>query len=71
MGLNVVAGGIVHILLLVVFFAWAGQSGAGTFKIPVDSKMLVIIAVVLAVAGARRRHRAGAAASCASTSSGS
>jgi undecaprenyl-diphosphatase len=52
MGLNVLVGGIVHIGLLVVFFAWAGQSGAGTFRIPVDSKMLVVIAVVLAIAGA-------------------
>jgi len=51
MGLNVLVGGIAHIVLLVVFFAWAGQSSAGTFKIPVDSKMLVIIAVVLALAG--------------------
>jgi glycosyltransferase 2 family protein len=51
MGLNVLAGGIVHVLLLVVFFAWAGQSSAGTFQIPVGSKTLVIIAVLLAVAG--------------------
>jgi undecaprenyl-diphosphatase len=51
MGLNVLVGGIVHVLLLVVFFAWAGRSGAGAFKIPVGSKTLVVIAVLMAVIG--------------------
>ena len=50
MGLNVLAGAIVHAVLLVLFFAWAGQSNSG-FKIPASSKLLVIIAVVLALAG--------------------
>jgi undecaprenyl-diphosphatase len=50
MGLNVLAGGIVHAVLLILFFAWAGQSNSG-FKIPASSKLLVIIAVVLALAG--------------------
>ena len=49
-GLNVVAGGIVHIVLLIVFFAWAGRSGSA-FAIPSSSKLLVVIAVVLAVLG--------------------
>jgi uncharacterized protein (TIRG00374 family) len=47
-------------VLLVVFFAWAGRSSAGAFKIPADSKLLVIIAVVLALIGvvvATRRGR--------------
>ena len=59
MGLNVVAGAIVHIVLLFVFFAWAGK-GTASFKIPTSSKTLVIIAVVLAVVGivaATRRGR--------------
>ena len=59
MGLNVVAGGIVHIVLLFVFFAWAGK-GTASFKIPTNSKTLVIIAVVLAIIGivaATRRGR--------------
>ena len=59
MGLNVIAGGIVHLLLLFVFFAWAGKGNAG-FKIPANSKTLVVIAVVLALAGiaiATRRGR--------------
>jgi glycosyltransferase 2 family protein len=49
-GLNVFAGGIVHVVLLVVFFAWAGRTGGG-FAIPSSSKLLVVIAVLLAVVG--------------------
>jgi undecaprenyl-diphosphatase len=59
MGLNVVAGAIVHIVLLFVFVAWAGK-GTASFKIPANSKTLVIIVVVLAVVGivaATRRGR--------------
>ena len=59
MGLNVVAGGIVHIVLLFVFFAWAGQSTSG-FQVPASSKLLAVLAVVLAVVGiviATRRGR--------------
>ena len=50
-GLNIVAGAIVHIVLLFVFLAWAGQSDTSGFKIPADSKLLVVIAVVLAIIG--------------------
>jgi undecaprenyl-diphosphatase len=50
-GLNSAAGGIVHVVLLFVFLAWAGQSGSHAFKIPASSKLLVIIAVVLALIG--------------------
>jgi undecaprenyl-diphosphatase len=50
MGLSVLAGGIVHAVLLVTFFAWAGRSGGG-FALPSSSRILVIIAVLLAVAG--------------------
>ena len=58
-GLNVVAGGIVHIVLLIVFFAWAGRGGS-SFSLPSSSKLLVVIAVLLAVLGivmATRRGR--------------
>jgi glycosyltransferase 2 family protein len=58
-GLNSIAGAIIHVVLLVVFFAWAGQSGNG-FSIPGGSKVLVVIAVVLALLGvvvATRRGR--------------
>ena len=59
-GLNVLAGGVVHIALLVVFFAWAGRSASTGFAIPSSSKLLVAIAVVLALLGiavATRRGR--------------
>jgi undecaprenyl-diphosphatase len=59
-GLNSAAGGIVHVVLLVVFFAWAGRSGGTGFSIPGGSRVLVIIAVALAVVGvivATRRGR--------------
>jgi uncharacterized protein (TIRG00374 family) len=59
MGLNVIAGAIVHVMLLFVFFAWAGQSTSG-FKVPASSKVLVALAVLLAIAGlvmATRRGR--------------
>ena len=60
-GLNSIAGAIVHVVLLVVFFAWAGQGGGKGFSLPGGSKALVIIAVVLgllgvAVATRRGRH---------------
>jgi uncharacterized protein (TIRG00374 family) len=58
-GLNVLAGGIVHFVLLVVFVAWAGQSGAGTFKIPSSSKVLVVVAVAFALAGIAAATRVG------------
>jgi undecaprenyl-diphosphatase len=50
-GLNSAAGGIIHVGLLFVFLAWAGQGGGQAFKIPASSKLLVIIAVVLALVG--------------------
>jgi undecaprenyl-diphosphatase len=50
-GLNSAAGGIVHVVLLFVFLAWAGQGGGHAFKVPASSKLLVIIAVVLALIG--------------------
>ena len=57
-GLNVLAGGIVHLVLLFVFFAWAGKGSAG-FKVPSTSKLLVVIAVVLALAGVVMATRKG------------
>jgi undecaprenyl-diphosphatase len=51
MGLNVLAGGIVHLGLLFLFLAWAGRSDANAFAIPSGSKLLVVIAVVLAIVG--------------------
>ena len=59
-GLNSAAGGVMHIVLLFVFVAWAGQGGGTGFQVPASSKLLVVIAVVLALIGivlATRRGR--------------
>jgi undecaprenyl-diphosphatase len=50
-GLNTAAGAVVHIVLLFVFLAWAGQGSGSGFKLPTSSKLLVVIAVVLAIIG--------------------
>jgi uncharacterized protein (TIRG00374 family) len=50
-GLNSLAGGIVHVGLLVVFFAWAGSSLAGAFHLPSASKVLLGLAVLAAIVG--------------------
>jgi uncharacterized protein (TIRG00374 family) len=50
-GVNSLAGAIVHLVLLVVFFAWSGRNIAQAFKLPSGSKLLLILAVVLAIAG--------------------
>ena len=60
MGLNALVGAIVHVVLLVAFFSWAGQSGGQAFKIPASSRLLAILAILLAVIGlvvATRRGR--------------
>jgi undecaprenyl-diphosphatase len=58
-GLNALAGAVVHVVLLVVFLAWAKQGAAQAFKIPSSSKLLVIIAVVMAVVGLALATRKG------------
>jgi undecaprenyl-diphosphatase len=51
-GVNSLAGALVHLVLLVVFFAWAGRSGAGkAFKLPSSSVLLAVLAGVAAVIG--------------------
>jgi undecaprenyl-diphosphatase len=50
-GVNSLAGAIVHLVLLVVFFAWSGRNIAQAFKLPSGSKLLLILAVVLAIVG--------------------
>jgi uncharacterized protein (TIRG00374 family) len=51
-GVNSLAGALVHLVLLVIFFAWAGQSGASkAFKLPSSSTLLAVVAVVAAVIG--------------------
>ena len=50
-GVNALAGAIVHAILLAVFFSWAGRGLGRAFKLPSSSTVLVILSVVAAVAG--------------------
>jgi undecaprenyl-diphosphatase len=50
-GVNALAGAIVHAILLVVFFIWAGRGLGRAFKLPSSSTLLVILAVAAAVVG--------------------
>src|SRR5256884_8094021 len=50
-GVNSLVGAIVHLVLLVAFFAWAGHGLSDAFKLPSTSKLLLILAVVMAIAG--------------------
>jgi len=59
-GLNSVAGVAMHLLLMFVFFAWAGNSGLGSISLP--SWPVVVVAVagaaaLIAAASAIRRTR--------------
>jgi undecaprenyl-diphosphatase len=58
-GLNVLAGGVVHAVLLAVFLSLAGQQAGSAFHIPSSSKVLVGVAVVLALAGIALATRRG------------
>jgi glycosyltransferase 2 family protein len=50
-GVNSLAGAIVHLILIVVFFSWAGKGLGKAFKLPSSSTLLVILAVVAAIVG--------------------
>ena len=50
-GVNSVAGAMVHLVLIVVFFTWSGRGLAKAFKLPSSSKLLLILAVVAAIVG--------------------
>jgi undecaprenyl-diphosphatase len=50
-GLNSFVGGIMHIVLIVVFFAWSGAALTKAFKVPSGSKLLLILAVLAAALG--------------------
>jgi undecaprenyl-diphosphatase len=59
-GVNALAGAVVHLILMAIFFTAAGRRLAGAFKLPSASKVLLILAAVAAVAGlilATRRGR--------------
>jgi glycosyltransferase 2 family protein len=59
-GVNALAGAVVHLILIVIFFTAASRRLAGAFKLPSTSKLLLILGVILAVVGlilATRRGR--------------
>jgi undecaprenyl-diphosphatase len=58
-GLNVLAGGVIHALLLAVFVSLAGRQEGSAFHIPGSSKLLVIVAVALALIGIALATRRG------------
>ena len=58
-GVNALAGVLVHAVLLVIFFSWAGRGLTKAFKLPSSSKLLVILAVVAAVIGIVMATRQG------------
>ena len=58
-GLNALVGAVIHVVLLIMFFALAGQDSSQAFKIPASSTVLVVIAVVLALAGIALATRKG------------
>ena len=50
-GVNGIVGTAVHLVMLVIFFAWSGHKLATAVKLPSGSKLLLILAVIVAVAG--------------------
>jgi undecaprenyl-diphosphatase len=63
-GVNALAGAVVHLALIAIFFTLAGRRLAGTFKLPSPSKVLLVLGIIAAVVGvilATRRARRFAA----------
>ena len=58
-GVNALAGAVMHIVLIVVFFALAGHDLTKAFKLPSGSKILLILAVIIAVIGVVLATRPG------------
>jgi glycosyltransferase 2 family protein len=59
-GVNALVGGVVHGILIIVFFFWASRGLTQAFKLPSASKILLGLAVAAAVVGivlATRRGR--------------
>jgi undecaprenyl-diphosphatase len=50
-GVNSLAGAIVHLILIVIFFAWSSRRLGQVFKLPSTSTLLAVLAVILAVIG--------------------
>ena len=58
-GVNALAGAVMHIVLIVVFFALAGHDLTKAFKLPSGSKILLALAVIIAVVGVVLATRPG------------
>ena len=58
-GVNSLAGAVMHLVLMVVFFALAGHDLTKAFKLPSGSKILLILAVIIAVTGVILATRPG------------
>lgn len=63
-GVNALAGAVVHLALIAIFFTLARRRLSGAFKLPSPSKVLLVLAIIAAVVGvilAVRRARRFAA----------
>ena len=58
-GVNSLVGAIVHLILIVIFFAWSSRRVGQAFKLPSTSTLLAILAVILAVIGILLASRPG------------
>lgn len=58
-GVNALAGVLVHFTLLALFFAWAGRNLSNAFSLPSSSTLLVVLAVLAAVVGIVMATRQG------------
>jgi glycosyltransferase 2 family protein len=58
-GVNALAGAVMHVALIVVFFALAGHDLTRAFKLPSGSKILLALAVITAVIGVILATRPG------------
>ena len=50
-GVNTIAGAVVHITLLFAFVSWTGKSGVNGFSLPDSTVLLLGLAVVLGITG--------------------
>jgi glycosyltransferase 2 family protein len=50
-GVNSLAGALVHAVLLVIFFSWAGRGLGKAFKLPSGNTLLVVLTVTAVVIG--------------------
>jgi len=58
-GVNALAGAVVHVAMIVVFFALAGHDLTKAFKLPSGSKILLVLAVIIALIGVVLATRPG------------